>query len=551
MVKSDDIYPQSGAHDSETEADVFGTWFARLGAIALLIGAAFGFKYAVDEGFIGPEIRVLLGVAAGLGMIVWGEWCQRKDWARLAQSVSGGGVALLYLSTWSAFQLYGLISGTEAFVALTLAAITGGYLALRYDSMALAVLATIGGFTNAILIGEGFERPTALFGYIVILDCMVLGLAYFKRWRALDHLALVATWVMFTIEAVNIVVLKTLFSSEIPETGLALTFATVYFVLFMSLSIARRISGATQAQSVSDLFLMVGNSIVYFTATMALLSIEGSVGWATHDQIRGPAILVAAGVHLVAGAILRTRKANDPGAAVALGSAVLLAAVWVPVELLPYAVPAAWAVQGAFLVQFARKSDLAVARVPGYILAAMSLVYLGGLASDPLFYDPERLLLSGQSAAFVLHIAALYTIAAPMIGASEDTERALGYVIAVIACVLTVTWMSLEAMAYFRPYTETSAFQSLHFTLTGIWGLYSTALLAVGILVRNVGARFLGLALFGVTLLKLTLHDVWMLDTLYRTIVFMGLGVVCLGCSVMYHRFKDLILRDRTESLAV
>jgi hypothetical protein len=44
------------------------------------------------------------------------------------------------------------------------------------------------------------------------------------------------------------------------------------------------------------------------------------------------------------------------------------------------------------------------------------------------------------------------------------------------------------------------------------------------------------------------LHDVWMLDTLYRTIVFMGLGAIFLACSVMYHRFRDFVVEDRTPS---
>ncbi len=86
--------------------------------------------------------------------------------------------------------------------------------------------------------------------------------------------------------------------------------------------------------------------------------------------------------------------------------------------------------------------------------------------------------------------------------------------------------------------------------LSTIGGLYAAALLGFGIGARIAGARFLALGIFGVTALKLVLHDVWMLDTLYRTIVFMGLGAIFLGCSVMYHRFRDLIVEDRTPSAA-
>ncbi|MGH2757870.1 MAG: DUF2339 domain-containing protein [Actinomycetota bacterium] len=550
MVKNEDLYPRFDPRDSESEADLFGTWFARLGAIALLIGAAFGFKYAVDEGIIGPGLRVLLGVIAGLTMIAWGEWSQRKNWPRLGQAVSGGGIALLYLSIWSGFQLYELMSGTEAFTALTLVALIGGYLALRYESMALAVLSTIGGFGNAILIGEGFEDPAALFGYIVILDCVVLGLAYVRGWRALDHIALVATWTFFAAGALY-AFLGAAFSGEDPQLGLHLGFATTYFLLFMSLAVARRATAPEGGSASSELILMVLNSGAYLIAVMTLLYDENAVAGITTEQLRGPVILVAAGVHLIAGLVLRGRNARDPMAGAALGSAIMLAAAWVPVQLEPFAVPAAWAVQGAALIVFADRTSLSQARFPGYVLLGLSVVYLTGLFADPLFYEPESVLLSQQSAAFAVHVGAFYVAATAMARIEDEGERVIRGLIAVMASIMTLVWLSSEAIAYFLPATTGDAVPSLHFTLTGIWGLYAAIVLAVGISARIAGARYLALAVFGVTLLKLTLNDVWTLDPLHRTLVFIGLGVIFLACSVMYHRFRDLILENNKETVAI
>ena len=45
MLAGDEkLFQDFDSGNSETEADVFGTWFARLGAAALLVGAAFGLK---------------------------------------------------------------------------------------------------------------------------------------------------------------------------------------------------------------------------------------------------------------------------------------------------------------------------------------------------------------------------------------------------------------------------------------------------------------------------------------------------------------------------
>ena len=547
MAVTQNLDPRFDPHDSEVEASFLGAWFARLGALALLVGAGFGFKYGVDEGFIGPGMRVLLGIAAGLALIGWGEWSQRRGWPRLTQAVSGGGIALLYLSIWSAFQLYGLVSGVEAFAALTAVAAGGGYLALRHDSCALAVLSTVGGFGNALLVGEGFDRPSALFGYVAILDGVVLGLAYARRWRVLDHIAFVATWGFLVLAGATSMLLADLSGDELPA-GLVLAYSTVYFFMFSALAVARRV-GSPERSPLSDLVLVFANCGIYVLTAMTLLAEEGTISWATSGQLRGPVILVAAGVNLVAGLVIRSRNAEDPVAGAALASAAMLAGVWVPVQVEAFAVPAAWAALGAGMIVVAARTTLSAARIPGYLLMGLSLVYLVGLFADPGFYEPGRVLLSPESAAFAVHVGAFYVAVSGMRNVPREDERTLGDAFAVVASMMTLLWLSLEAVAYFGPEAGGRAAESLHFTLNAIWGVYAAALLAVGIAARIVGARFLALGIFGITALKLVFHDVWMLDTLYRTLVFMGLGAIFLVCSVMYHRFRDLVLEDRTPAV--
>jgi uncharacterized membrane protein len=49
----------------------------------------------------------------------------------------------------------------------------------------------------------------------------------------------------------------------------------------------------------------------------------------------------------------------------------------------------------------------------------------------------------------------------------------------------------------------------------------------------------------------MAINDLWLLDTALRTVAFIGLGVLLLGCSLLYHRFRDVIngtTHDRTNS---
>ena len=80
------------------EARLAGTWFARGGALAMLIGAGFAFKYGIDRGFITEPVRVLIGLLAGLAFVAWGSWARRKGWHTFSQAVTAGGIAICYLS---------------------------------------------------------------------------------------------------------------------------------------------------------------------------------------------------------------------------------------------------------------------------------------------------------------------------------------------------------------------------------------------------------------------------------------------------------------------
>ena len=87
----------------------------------------------------------------------------------------------------------------------------------------------------------------------------------------------------------------------------------------------------------------------------------------------------------------------------------------------------------------------------------------------------------------------------------------------------------------------------LHFYLEGmrdggisiLWSLFALGFLLRGIVRHGTELRYLGLALFTVVVAKVFLVDLSVLDSFYRIIAFIVLGIVVLAGSLVYLKFRD------------
>src|SRR6185436_8284891 len=103
----------------------------------------------------------------------------------------------LYFSIGFAFHQYHLIGQTTAFASMVAISALAVLLSLLYDRQELAILATIGGFATPFLVSTGKENMLALFTYVGILNAGWISLAWFKRWPAINTIALFFTTIIF------------------------------------------------------------------------------------------------------------------------------------------------------------------------------------------------------------------------------------------------------------------------------------------------------------------------------------------------------------------
>ena len=168
---------------------------AWIGGLAAFLAVAFLVKYSFDNNLISPEVRMALGFAAGLGLLVGGVVMSRKQYAVLAHTLCGTGVVILYAVTFACrsvyhFEFFGPIPTFLLMVLITTAAF---FLAVRLNAMVVAILGMLGGFLTPILLSTGVDNPFGLFGYIAILDAGLILVAVHRRWPFLVTLAAAGT----------------------------------------------------------------------------------------------------------------------------------------------------------------------------------------------------------------------------------------------------------------------------------------------------------------------------------------------------------------------
>src|SRR4029077_13596680 len=159
---------------------------ARVGVVVLFIGVAFLLKYATERVSIPIEVR-FAGVALGGAILLVLGWRLRGRRAGYAMTLQGAAIGILYLTVFSALRLYQLLSPIAAFTLLFWIAALSSFIALRQDSLALAILGIVGGFAAPVLTSSGGGNHVMLFSYYAVLNAAIPAIAWFKASRVTHY----------------------------------------------------------------------------------------------------------------------------------------------------------------------------------------------------------------------------------------------------------------------------------------------------------------------------------------------------------------------------
>ena len=541
-------------------------WFGEnallvVGVLALVATVGFALRYAFEQGWISPALRVLTGLVIGLIVAGYGERVQRQGLNRFGAAAVGAGAAITYLAVWAAAGPYAFVSAGVGIAAL--AVLSGLVLASawRSDEPYLAAIAATGAYLAPFMLGDAAASADLLLGYTALVSVAAATVAVLRSWR-----------LTFGIIVVGF------FLAAAPAIGEA---DWAWLALYLAAG------GGAAVKVARTLGWPVHEIGAWGTAWLGLLlgavSVNGSGGWA---YVVVPALLVSPGWFeayagqrsglgyrrglLAASALLWTVVARialpapaDGDPLIVVGIIALLYVAPAIVRRIPdllavgfgvlaLGVLAQWTTTDvtlgwAALVVVAgfatRRAPLSAIRWTAVALGAMAAWRLfavdlpSRLDSDLAFVGSWALALYGVIAALVLLVGRQWSEVDRKHTVFEGIDlRVVTWIMAGVLVLVGGTTEIHLAFAQGAIRGPDVAVLTGELTVSAFWLLYAGALLAYGFRTDRRAVRIAGLVAAALAIGKVVFYDLAKLEALYRVASFALLAVIALLGAYAYHR---------------
>jgi uncharacterized membrane protein len=577
-------------------------WLNRIGVVTLVLGVAFLFKYAIDNEWIGPWMRVAIGVLAGVAALIMAERLSRGGQRIFAMGITALGIATLYVSCYAAYGFYQLAPMAACFAAMAVTTAVGAWLALRYDAAAIAVLSLVGGFLTPVVLSTGRNAPWILFSYLLLLAAGAVWMRRARGWAAVEWLAFLAAAAIYAAWFLDYF--------DVGKRAPAAFFVLCAYALFYCSPSAAVRKLAQLGAGAGAAFALRPDSALLFTALLPMaaaglvrqMTAAAAAGFwipywihasspGAHSDFWTCLTGITCGFALVLAYVLwgRRREAEPWDWTVLLAysanaiawyasSHALLAPerqAWT--GLLTFAAAAifggaAWAarrqetlalvsgVLSAAFLTLAIPIQFGAWRISvAWVLEGVVLAFLASrlrarlphwIAAGVLLLGMERAaFVDAQTEAAVMWVNArffvmLWAALGGWISAALLRPRGLAAAAYVAGHAAMLAGIEMEIVSQIgRSVAPESVRSASIVAFSLVLACYGVALVSLGVVRRMRLDRLLGLTALSAVVVKLYAYDVWQLGRLFRSAAFVGLGLLLVGASYVYSRHRERISR--------
>lgn len=448
------------------EYAIASNWLLRVGVLILVMGGFFFLKYSIEKNLIDELSRTLLAAAAGLAMLVAGTQMLGRRYHLFGQGMIGGGIAMLYGSVFAAASLYHRIDPMPAFALMFAVTCIAGWIAVRFNSILVAVLGILGGYGTPVMLQTGVVNYVGLYSYLLILGIGVLGISYKKNWHLLNYLSFIGTYALLFGTLSKWQYEKSHFWEVMP-------FLIAFFALFSTMTFIFNLANRRKSTLLEVLGLLVNAGVFFGTSYMIVDEAYGQK-WVAVVSVALAAFYAA---HVYYFLIRRLLDRELLLSFTALSAFFL--AVTIPLVLSSQWITASWAIQALVMLWIAGKLDSEFLRQVSYLLYAIVLLRFGIMdlrdeyfltaakeipMADYLWEMIQRLVSMGVPIASLAGAGWLLRKAPPKaslaVGRDNDVEPwigrnwAIGAIVAVVAGMLFVALhleMNRSLLFFFPP----------------------------------------------------------------------------------------------------
>ena len=489
-----------------------------LGGSAVVLAAVFFLVMAVSRGWIDEPTRVLLAflgstLLLGVGLYLY----ERQGQTQAALATVAAAIASLYASLTAATALYDLIDPAVGLVVAGLVGASATAIAVRWHSPIVAGLGVVGALLAPVLVDAGTTGEALAFMAIALVAST--GILLWQRW---DWLATVS----FVASAPQVA--AWLLDTHGDHPVQALVVLALFWALYVVAAIGYELRVPTAELRASSAMLLLADAVLVSAGGYLILTDRGS------DAAATAWVITLAVSHIALGAFgFRGRMSNEIGAglvAVGLG----LSAIGLGLALNGPALVVGWTVEAVVLAWVARRTKDRRAEFAVALFLALAIGHV-------LLFEapPDALLVGVDSLADALIGIALVAGAALAVSRLLEPEpRDRRLALEVIALAAIVYMPSVAIVDTWTTGDASDPGQTAQLLLSAFWSVTGLAAIVYGLVRAQRAARMAGLALLGLAVAKVFVFDLAQLESIYRVLSFLALGLLLLAGAFAYQRLQ-------------
>ncbi len=505
------------------EVAVGQKWLLGIGVLILIIGIGFFLKYAFDQEWIGPAVRISIGFIGGILLLLCASICHRRKLRGLDTGIAAVGLGTLYLTSYAACQLDHLLPATLALLLILLTTAIGASLSALWASQAVAILTFLGGYLAPLLFASAQFDPWLFLGYLFILTVGGQILAYAKDWKHLYYTSAALTWISLAVWS----------QRDYRKDWFLETFVFTQ-ILFVAYSVMPFVRAALRKEkSWSWGFLLaVINGLFCCWYSESLLNYEKAAGSLV-------SLSYAVGTLALALAFWRGRTPSLLTSWLIAQAAIFLLVFSEQILTNHSWVTVFWAAELVVLYWSAAKSNdrtlLFVTFLIGLLVVFQYFVTTNDFLFGPATASFTEGAFSRWSAGLSIVISLLFIVWLDRTGQVAAVHPRLNRAFELLGVLSLFGFANLELDRFTNQFMR-------RIELTGVsvlWSIFAVGLMLVGVWKRRKVYRISAIGLLVITVLKVLAFDTAEVSTPYRILSCLVLGAILVAVSFLYYRFSE------------